>query len=108
MKTAVTTWDSKQEFKDSIRLWAAKLDVPIEEIHLRKMNTKWASCSTAGRATFNTELLDIDKRLGEYAIVHELLHLRIPNHGKLFKSLLKAYVPDWQERASSLSELISD
>ena len=34
--------------------------------------------------------------LGEFVIVHELLHLRVPNHGKLFKSLLSAYVPAWE------------
>ena len=32
-------------------------------------------------------------------IVHELLHLSIPNHGKLFKSLMNAYLPDWEARA---------
>jgi hypothetical protein len=30
-------------------------------------------------------------------IIHELLHLQVPNHGKLFKSLLRAYVPDWEK-----------
>jgi predicted metal-dependent hydrolase len=25
-------------------------------------------------------------------VIHELLHLKVPNHGKLFKALLKAYM----------------
>lgn len=29
-------------------------------------------------------------------VVHELLHLLVPNHGKLFKSLMNAYVPGWE------------
>jgi len=69
------------------------------------MKNKWASCTTAGRTTFNTELLGMDRKLGEYAIVHELLHIRIPNHVKLFKSLLKAYIPDWQQRGNRLSKM---
>jgi predicted metal-dependent hydrolase len=32
----------------------------------------------------------------EYVIVHELLHLKVPNHGKLFKSLLRAYIPNYE------------
>ncbi len=32
----------------------------------------------------------------EYVIVHELLHLKVPNHGKLFKTLLRAYLPDYE------------
>jgi predicted metal-dependent hydrolase len=27
-------------------------------------------------------------------IVHELLHLKVPNHGKIFKALLRAYLAD--------------
>jgi len=32
----------------------------------------------------------------DYVIVHELLHLQVPNHGKLFKSLMNAYLPGWE------------
>jgi hypothetical protein len=35
----------------------------------------------------------------EVVIVHELLHLLVPNHGKLFKSLLNAYLPGWEKAA---------
>lgn len=57
------------------------------------MTRKWASCSIKGRITFNSELLRQPRRFQEFVIVHELLHLKIHNHGKLFKSLLKAYLP---------------
>lgn len=103
MSKKAKTWEDKEEFREAVRHWANKLDVAVIEVRLRKMKNKWASCSTAGRATFNTELLDIDRKLGEYAIAHELLHVRIPNHGRLFKSLLKVYVPDYQERSTKFN-----
>jgi predicted metal-dependent hydrolase len=43
-------------------------------------------------------LLEETGAFREVVIVHELLHLLMPNHGKLFKSLMNAYVPDWQRR----------
>jgi len=58
------------------------------------MRTKWASISTNGRLTLNTDLLDLPKELGEFVIVHELVHLLIPNHGRVFKSFIYAYMPD--------------
>ena len=64
------------------------------------MTTKWASCSTSGRICFNSDLLLKDAALRELVIVHELLHLRVPNHGRLFKSLLSAYLPGWETVAS--------
>lgn len=87
------------EFKQRIRAWAERMDVRPKEIHVRTMTTKWASCSTSGRLTFSTDLLSEDYDWQEYVIVHELLHLRIPNHGKLFKALLSALLPHWEEIA---------
>jgi hypothetical protein len=66
------------------------------------MSTKWASMSTAGRLTLNSELLALPKSAGEYVIVHELVHLLAPNHGKAFKSFMSAYLPDWEEREKTL------
>ncbi|MEH2386543.1 MAG: hypothetical protein V7K14_12355 [Nostoc sp.] len=37
---------------------------------MRPIKCKWASISTTGRLTLNTELLDLPKELGEFAIVH--------------------------------------
>ena len=61
------------------------------------MTRKWASCSEAGRLTFSRELLRQRRAFREAVIVHELLHLRIPNHGKLFKSLMSVHVPGWRQ-----------
>ncbi|MFN9857482.1 MAG: M48 family metallopeptidase, partial [Pseudanabaena sp.] len=52
------------------------------------------------------ELLQLPKELGEFAIVHELVHLLVPNHGKVFKMFMFAYLPDWEERELKLQSLI--
>jgi len=51
----------------------------------------WASMSTAGNLTLNSQLLDLPQPLDEYVIVHELRHLLAPKHGKVFKSFMHAY-----------------
>ena len=55
-----------------------------------------ASCSTAGRVSFSSDLLTEDLAFQDLVIVHELLHLQVPNHGRLFQSLLRAYLPAWE------------
>jgi type I restriction enzyme R subunit len=45
---------------------------------------------------FSEALLEKPLVFQNYVIVHELLHLRVPNHGKLFKSLLSVYLPGWR------------
>lgn len=66
------------------------------------MRNKWASCSTAGHLNFNVELLDLDQELWDYVIVHELLHFFVPNHGRLWKSLMRAHLGDYEETESRL------
>src|SRR5260370_11013336 len=48
--------------------------------------------------TLNSDLLDLPKELGEFVIVHELVHLLVHNHGRVFKSFMYAYMPDWETR----------
>lgn len=79
-------------FKDEVRAWARRIGVTPREIHLRPMRRKWASCSSNGRLTFNTELLGQPAEVRAEVIAHELLHLTVPNHGKLFRALLKAHL----------------
>jgi len=77
-------------FKDEVVTWARRIGVEPQEIRIRPMKTKWASCSSSGRLTFNSEILSQPAHFRAEAIVHELLHLKVPNHGKLFKELMKA------------------
>ncbi len=89
-------WRNREEFKARVLEWARRLDVRVQGLYVRPMRNKWASCSTAGTLSFNDELLDMDRELGEYVIVHELLHFSVPNHGRLWKSLMRAYLGDYE------------
>lgn len=90
-------WQDKKEFSERVHHYAEKIGVEAKHISLRSMKNKWASCSTKGYLTFNIELLGMDKEIGDYVIVHELLHFRVPNHGKLWKSLMMAYLGDYEK-----------
>ena len=96
---------SKQAFKSEVADWAAKLDVDVVSIAVRPMKNKWASCSTNGRLNFNTEVLELDEDLRDYIVVHELLHFFVPNHGKLWKSLMLAHLGDYETKERRLSEI---
>jgi len=98
-------WVAKSAFKEHVREWARKLDVNILSLTVRSMKTKWASCTTEGRLTFNTELLHMEKDIADYVIVHELLHFSVPNHGKLWKSLMRAHLGEYEAIEEYLKNL---
>jgi predicted metal-dependent hydrolase len=100
-------WKGKSEFKEAVKSWAHKLNVKANTIALRPMKNKWASCSTKGNLNFNDELLDLDKQIGEYVIVHELLHFRYPNHGRVWKSFMTAYLGDYEKTEEKLKKIVA-
>lgn len=83
---------SPEQFKKEVLAWAARIGVRVKEIHIRPMKRKWASCSRRGRLTFSSDLLEQPAAFRNRAIVHELVHLKVPNHGKLFKLLVRGFL----------------
>jgi predicted metal-dependent hydrolase len=87
----------KESFKVAVRDWSLRLKVAPTQVRMQKMKNKWASCSAKKWVSFSEDLLKEHTDFQQYVIVHELLHLRVPNHGKLFRSLLSLYVPNWEK-----------
>lgn len=83
---------NKAEFKLEVWKLADRISVKPKEVHVRQMKNKWASCSSNGRLTFDTSLLKQTDETRLKIVIHELLHLRYPNHGKMFNRLLEAYL----------------
>lgn len=86
-----------QELRRRAIAWAVKLRVNPRVIRVQYMRRKWGSCSSAGAVTLASDLVDQDPRFQDFVIAHELLHLRVPTHGRLFKALMSAHVPGWRE-----------
>ena len=93
----MTASELKKTFKLRVQYWAEKLDVDVQWLGVRQMSNKWASCSTNGHLNFNSDLLGYDQKVWDYVIVHELLHIYVPNHGKLWKSLMRVHLGDYEK-----------
>ena len=82
------------------------MEVGVKWPGVPPMRNKWASCSTNGHLNFNTDLLGFDESLWDYVIVHELLHFFVPNHGRLWKSLMRAHLGDYEDVEKTLTRLV--
>jgi predicted metal-dependent hydrolase len=99
-------WRDAAEFKTAVREWAERMQVRPGQVRLQLMRRKWASCSREGVVSFSRDLLAERRSFGEAVIVHELVHLRIRNHGRLFQSLIRSYLgarANLAEQAESLN-----
>jgi len=79
-------------FRAEVTAWAERIGVEPKQVQLRAMKNKWASCSNKGRLTFDPSLLRMPSSFRIETIVHELLHLKISNHGPLFKAVLRGFL----------------
>ena len=88
--------ERRKAIGERVEFWARRLNVRPRLVRVRRMTRKRGSCSTSGVLTFAADLADHEPGFQDFIIAHELLHLRVPNHGRLFKALMTAYVPDWK------------
>jgi len=56
----------------------------ITGLKIRRMKTRWGSCTARKSINLNSWLMMIPEALADYVILHELAHTRFPDHGKKF------------------------
>ena len=74
-------------------------------VHLSRTDGCGLTGCTHLTLSFNDELLDLARDLGDYVIAHELVHFSAPNHGKLWKSLMRVHLGDWESVAARLPRI---
>lgn len=84
--------------------WQQRLGVRVDAWGIKRMKTKWGSCTIdARRVWFNLELAKKTARCVEYIVVHELMHLRERHHGDAFVALMDKALPSWRQRRAELN-----
>ena len=84
--------------------WEARMGVTVPRVTIRRMTTRWGSCSLrTRRITLNLDLVTRDPACLEYVIVHEMAHYFEPGHGRSFQTLMDRLLPDWRERRALLN-----
>jgi predicted metal-dependent hydrolase len=94
----------QQAIAPLITQWEAKLGVSVNRFTVRKMKTKWGSCTIqTRRIRFNLDLVHKSPDCLEYVVVHELVHLLEASHNHRFKSLMDHYMPHWRSHRDALN-----
>lgn len=88
--------------------WTGKLDERDVSWQIKIMKTQWGSCGAKKRSLlFNLELARVPKQCIEYVVVHELTHLQVQNHSKVFEALLTRRLPNWRSLRKQLNDFIA-
>ena len=82
-------------------------ELPMPQLKLRQMPTRWGSCTPSGVIHLNPDLIKAPGSCVEYVIIHEICHLINRNHDKTFYELLERVLPDWQRRKQTLEQIMA-
>ena len=83
---------------------AEQLGVVYQRIRIGGQRTLWGSCSPSGTLSFNWRLVLAPVEVLDYVVVHELCHLRGPDHSRRFWALVEGRRPHWREQRAWLRE----
>ena len=75
-----------------------------ESIRITDARRRWGSCTSTGGLNFSWRLIQAPLEIVDYVIVHELVHLRQPDHSKKFWSKVEEIMPDYERRREWLRE----
>ncbi len=98
---------ARKIFEEQVAKWYPrfeKYDIQYPKVVIRKMKSRWGSCTANGKITLNLKLIHVPKKLINYVIVHELSHLVEHNHAPAFYALMSKVMPDWETRREKLNE----
>jgi predicted metal-dependent hydrolase len=83
---------------------AARHGVVVTRVSIRNQRSRWGSCSPSGHIALNFRLLLMPPEVREYILIHELMHLRQPNHSIRFWRLVEAACPGFRNAERWLKE----
>ena len=98
----------KEELAEMVDKWCKKMEVEEATWIVKQMKTRWGSCVESKKLIqLNLELARLPRRCIEYVVVHELCHLRVHGHNRMFENLISQYLPNWKSLRNELNGFVA-
>ncbi|MEX0987153.1 MAG: SprT family zinc-dependent metalloprotease [Bacteroidales bacterium] len=85
--------EAKAQLPEIIFLLAEKFQLPFGKLSVKRMRTRWGSCSSKNNISLNSGLIFLPNELIEYVCLHELVHTVHKNHSRVFWEALDDIMP---------------
>lgn len=98
---------AKKKFSELVHEYEKVVKEEINSIRVITMQTRWGSCNVESKnINLNLELIKKPRYCIEYVILHELSHLKFPNHSKQFWEYMSVHMPNWEWRKNKLESIM--
>ena len=107
IENALAKWyaeRAQEAIEASVTRWTAITGRLPSRVLVRNQRQRWGSCAPDGTLRFNWRLIMLEAALLDYVVVHELVHLEVPNHGPDFWAAVGRLIPDHTMRRKRMRE----
>lgn len=102
-----TAWyrrQARRHLEERVAHFAGAHGFAPARVRISSARTRWGSCSQKGTLSFTWRLTMAPEAIIDYVVVHELCHLREPNHSPAFWALVESILPDYRLHRSWLKQ----
>ena len=94
--------EAKRVLPPRLKELAERYSFKYNQVRIKHNVSNWGSCSRKGNINLNLNLVRLPDELRDYVMLHELCHLRHPDHGQAFHALLESLCPDHRKKEKEL------
>jgi len=102
-----TDWyrkEARQVINERVQFLSRKHGYKPNSVRITSARTRWGSCSARQNLNFSYRLVMAPVPVIDYVVIHELVHLKIPNHSKVFWQQVETLIPDYKTRRDWLKK----
>jgi predicted metal-dependent hydrolase len=106
-RSLFTRWYANQAktiIADRVKHYSSITGIRRNWLTITNAQTRWGSCSHKGNLCFSWRLIMAPLEIIDYVVVHELVHVQIKDHSKVFWKKVESIVPDYRARLKWLKE----
>ncbi|SDW71123.1 M48 family metallopeptidase [Paenibacillus sp. CF384] len=86
------------KLNERLRIYSPKMGVSPGKLQLKDQKMRWGSCAADKSIYINWRIMMAPMKIIDYVLVHEMVHLKYPNHSAEFWQYVRSILPDYDER----------
>jgi predicted metal-dependent hydrolase len=96
VRGTLEAWYARQveeKLPDAVSRYSKLLNVSPRSVRVADQRSRWGSCSAKGDLRFSWRLAMLPETILEYVVIHELAHLKQPDHSRRFWAVVESVCP---------------
>ncbi|ALS77210.1 zinc metalloprotease [Planococcus kocurii] len=90
--------NGEKKVKERAEIYSSKMLVKPSKIALKEQKMRWGTCTPTDAIYLNWRLVMAPIAIIDYVLVHELAHIKHPNHSQEFWRFVASILPDYEQR----------